>query len=430
MSEVALDAKAVERTTMRRITLRLLPLLMVCYFVAYLDRANLGFAALHMNKDLGLSATAYGWGASVFFVSYFLFEVPSNLVLERVGARRWIAFLMLTWGLISAAMALVSGPTSFYVVRFLLGMAEAGFFPGVILYLTYWFPRAHRARIVSFFMVAQPLSLFAGSPLSGALLGLDKLLGLTGWQWLFIIEALPAVLFAGVFLSFIPDRPKDAAWLPERERDWLETQLSLDGSATNAKPRLWEIMKHPRVLLLGLIYSGSVLTEYGLAYWQPTMIKAYGLSDWNTGVLSAIPYAMAAMAMIAWGTHSDRKRERVWHVAIPLFMAGLGLAGCLFLTSLPGILIALCVTLIGCFSIKPPFWAFATERLPAGFSAAAVAQINSMAIITALFGPLFIGWMRDITGNYVMALVPLLVLAAISGTCALLLGKSPAQKLA
>jgi ACS family tartrate transporter-like MFS transporter len=424
MSAESLTKGAIEKQTIRRVTLRILPFLMVCYFVAYLDRANLGFAALTMNKDIGLSATAYGWGASIFFVSYFLFEVPSNLVLERVGARRWIAFLMVSWGLISAAMALVVDTSSFYVVRFLLGMAEAGFFPGVILYLTYWFPRAHRARIVSYFMVAQPLSLFAGSPLSGALLGLDSLWGLHGWQWLFIVEAMPAIILGFVFLLWIADKPSDAAWLPENEKVWLERQLVADGSTTKEKPALWEIMKHPKVLLFGLIYSGSVLTEYGLAYWQPTMIKAYGLSNWNTGLLNAVPYALAATGMILWGTHSDRKQERMWHVALPLFLAGTGLTGCLFLPSLPLTLIALCMTLVGCFSIKPPFWAFVTERLPAGFSAAAVAQINSMAIITALLGPLFIGWMRDKTGDFTLALIPLLVLAFISGTVALLM-RSP-----
>jgi MFS transporter, ACS family, tartrate transporter len=424
------SAAAIERRTIKRLTLRLVPFLMVCYFVAYLDRANLGFAALHMNKELGLSATAYGWGATIFFVSYFLLEVPSNLVLERVGARRWLSFLMVSWGLVSAAMMLVVGPKSFYVVRFLLGAAEAGFFPGVILYLTYWFPQRHRARIVSFFIVAQPLSLFVGSPLSGAILGLDGWIGLSGWQWLFVIEAAPAILLAGAFLTIMPDRPSQATWLPAEERKWLADELVSEGTRTSTKPTLREIMKHPPVLMFGLIYSGSVLTEYGLAYWQPTMIKAYDLSDWNTGILNAVPYLIAAMSMILWGIHSDGKRERVWHVALPLFLAGTGLAGCIFLSSLPLILIALCCTLAGCFSIKPPFWAFVTERLPAGFNAAAVAQINSMAIVTALFGPLFIGWMRDVTGNFIIPLLPLLVLAALSGLYALAMGKAYSPKIA
>src|SRR5581483_3943967 len=420
--------RSIEQATIKRITLRLLPFLMLCYFVAYLDRANLGFAALQMNKDLGLSSTAYGWGASIFFVGYFLFEVPSNLVLERVGARRWIAFLMLSWGLISAAMCLVTGPISFYIVRFLLGVAEAGFFPGVILYLTYWFPRSHRARIVSFFMVAQPLSLFAGSPISGALLGLDSLHGLHGWQWLFIVEGLPAALLAVLFVTWIPNKPEDAKWLREEERGWLNQALIADGSTTAEKPALWEIMKHPKVLLLGLIYAGSVMTEYGLAYWQPTMIKAYGLNNLNTGLLNAIPYALAAIVMILWGTHSDRKQERKWHVALPLLVAATGLTGCIFLSSLPLVLVALCITRVGCFSIKPPFWAFATEALPPGFSATAVAQINSMAIITALVGPWFLGWIRDKTGSFTLGLVPLLAFAFTAGITALLTGQRAAKR--
>ncbi|RTL47864.1 MAG: MFS transporter [Bradyrhizobiaceae bacterium] len=414
----------VRATTLKKVTVRIIPFFMVCYLFAYVDRTNMGFAALQMNADLSISATVYGWAASIFFMSYLLFEVPSNLILERVGARRWISFLMVVWGIISASMAFVVGPKSLYLVRFLLGMTEAGFFPGVILYLTYWFPRADRAKIIGMFLIAQPLSGFIGSPLSGALLGLDGWLGMRGWQWMFILEALPATLLGLVVLWWITDKPAQATWLKTEQRDWLVKQMEKeDRIASTGHVPLLQIMKDPRVLLLGLIYSGAVMAEYGLIFWIPQMIKEFGLTNFKTGLLGSLPYAAAIVAMLIWGFHSDKTKERKIHVAIPLLMAAVGLAVCITSGSLTPTMIALCLTLVGCFSVKPPFWAMATENLPTGFVATAIAQINSMAIFSALIGPFLIGWVKDNTGSYAMALIPLIVLALIGFVTIFLLPK-------
>lgn len=410
--------------TLRKVTLRIVPFFMVCYLFAYIDRTNMGFAALEMNADLSISATIYGWAASIFFISYLAFEVPSNLILERVGARRWISCLMIVWGIISASMAFIAGPKSLYLVRFLLGMTEAGFFPGVILYLTYWFPRADRAKIIGMFLIAQPLSGFIGSPLSGALLGLDGWLGMRGWQWMFILEALPATLLGLVVLWWVTDKPAHATWLNAEQRNWLVGQMEReDKIASTGHVSLLQIMKDRRVLLLGLIYSGAVMAEYGLIFWLPQMIKEFGLTNFKTGLLGSLPYAAAIVAMLVWGFHSDKTGERKMHVALPLLFAAVGLIVCISSDSLIPTMIALCLTLAGCFSVKPPFWAMATESLPTGFVAAAIAQINSMAIFSALIGPFLIGWVKDKTGSYVMALIPLIVLALIGFVTIFLLPK-------
>lgn len=414
----------IHASTLRRVTIRIIPFFMVCYLFAYIDRTNLGFAALQMNADLSISATVYGTAVSMFFVSYMLFEVPSNLMLERIGAKRWIASLMIIWGLISISMAFVTGPVSLYLVRFLLGMAEAGFFPGVILYLTYWIPRADRAKIIGMFLIAQPLSGFIGSPLSGALLGLDGWHGLRGWQWLFILEALPATLLGFVFLSFISDKPAQAAWLSDEQRNWLVNKIAQeDKVASAAHAPLWHMLKDRRVLTLGLVYAGAVMAEYGLIFWLPQMIKEFGLTNFKTGILGALPYLAAMVVMLLWGFHSDKTKERTLHVAIPLLCAATGLCVCIVSTDLTVTMAALCVALVGCFSVKPPFWAMTTERLPTGFVATAIAQINSMAIFSSMIGSPMIGWVKDQTGSYGLALIPLIVLAVIAFVVTLLLPK-------
>ncbi len=421
-----MDEAALERSAMRRVTWRLVPFLIVCYFVAFLDRVNVGFAALQMNQDLGFSATVYGWGAGIFFLGYFLFEVPSNILLERVGARRWIARIMVTWGVVSAGMALVTGTWSFMGLRFLLGAMEAGFFPGIILYLTYWFPSEHRAKVVGIFMVAIPISSLLGSPVSGAILGMNGVLGLRGWQWLFILEAVPSVLLGFAVLAWLPDRPAAARWLPDAERDWLRRRLDAEHkrTATAHKVPLRQVLSQRKVLLLALVYAGSVASNYGLTLWQPQIIKSFGLTDGQTGLLNSVPFAFGCVAMIWWGWRSDRKRERLWHTAVPLFVCAAGLAACVaFAASLLPTVLALCVTLLGVYAVKGPFWATATEVLPAATAAAGIAAVNSVGNLAGFVGPFLIGAIKDATGSFALGLLPLIAFAVVAGFVVLAMGK-------
>ncbi len=295
---------------MRQVALRIVPFLTICYFISFVDRVNLGFAALQMVGDLRLSSTVFGLGGGLFFVSYFFCEVPSNLLLEKFGARRWIARIMITWGFLAAAMALVKGPHSFYAIRLLLGAAEAGFFPGVILYLSYWFPAEYRARIIGWFTVAIPVSSFLGSPISAALLGINGWLGLRGWQWMFILEGAPAVLLGLACLAVLSDRPADAKWLAADQRKWLASKL--DAEARHARPvgrlSVWQILWNKQILALSLVLAGSTAVSSGLQLWQPQIIKSYGLTNLQTGLLNSIPFALAAVIMVWWGARSGPKR--------------------------------------------------------------------------------------------------------------------------
>ena len=426
---VLLDEAALERSAVRRVTLRLVPFLIVCYFVAFLDRVNVGFAALQMNKDLGFSPIVYGWGAGIFFFGYFLFEVPSNIALERVGARRWIARIMVSWGVVSAGTALVTGTWSFMALRFLLGAMEAGFFPGIILYLTYWFPSEHRAKVVGIFMVAIPISSLLGSPVSGLVLGMNDTLGLRGWQWLFILEAVPSVLLGLAVLRWLPDRPAAARWLPEAERDWLRRRLDAERERTAAAPAqsLWQVLSQRKVLLLALVYAGSVASNYGLTLWQPQIIKSFGLTDFETGLLNSVPFAFGCVAMVWWGRRSDRKRERLWHTALPLFTCAAGLVGCVaFAASLVPTVLALCVTLLGVYAVKGPFWATSTEVLPPATAAAGIAAINSVGNLAGFVGPFLIGAIKDATGSFALGLLPLIAFAVVAGFVGLAMGRRPA----
>jgi ACS family tartrate transporter-like MFS transporter len=421
-----MDDTLMERAVMKRVTARIVPFLMLCYFVAFLDRVNVGFAGAEMRHDLNLSATVFGFGAGVFFLAYFIFEVPSNLLMERFGARRWLARIMVTWGMVAAAMALVTGEWSFYSLRALLGLAEAGFFPGVILYLTYWFPRAYRARVVGIFMVAIPVSTFLGSPVSGAILDVNGFLGLHGWQWLFILEAVPAILLGVMVLIWLPDRPKHAKWLEPAQREWLETKLEAERRVSDAGPKqsIWQIVTHKRVMALALIYAGSVATNYGLSFWQPQMIKAFGMDNFHAGLINAIPFFVGSIAMILWGRRSDRVGERVWHTAAALFVSAAGLAACLWITALVPTVIALSVALIGCYALKGPFWALSTEFLAAGSAAAGIAQINAIGNLAGFVGPFLLGWIKDMTGSYTLGMLPMILLAVIGGIVVLAMGRT------
>lgn len=416
---------SVEATTMRRIALRIVPFLMVCYFVSFVDRVNVGFAALDMVKDLNLSPAVFGLGGGIFFISYFLCEVPSNLLLERVGARRWIARIMITWGIVAAAMAAVDGPRSFYLMRFLLGAAEAGFFPGVILYLTYWFPADYRARIIGMFTVAIPVSSFLGSPISAALLGTDGWLGLRGWQWMFILEAAPAILLGLTCLVFLQDGPSDAGWIKPDQRAWLAEKLQRERDRPRTVERLglWRVLCNKHVLVLAVVLAGSTATSSGLQLWQPQIIKSFGLTNMETGFLNAIPFAFASVIMILWGRRSDRTGERIMHTALPLMLTAVSLASTPFVHSLYLTILVLCFAVIGIYAIKGPAWALSTEWLSAGTAAAGLAQINALSNLAG-FGTIYLlGLIRNTTGSFSLALLPLAGLAAAASLVILVIGR-------
>ena len=317
-----------ETRVMRRISFRIVPFIMLLYFIAFIDRVNIGFAALTMNKDLGFSPAVFGLGAGIFFVGYFLFEVPSNLILNKVGARLWIARVMITWGIVSALFAFIQGETSFLILRFLLGVAEAGFFPGIILYLSFWFPARYRAGVVSLFMAAAPISVVLGSPLSSALLEMDGLLGLRGWQWMFILEAIPAFLLGFVVLGYMTDKPEKATWLKDDEREWLVNEMAAEHAAKagTASHSIWRGLADLRVLALSLIYFGTSAGLYTLGIWAPQIIKEFGLSSLQVGFLNAVPPTVAVVAMVLWARHSDKTNERTWHVVGACIAAAVGLA--------------------------------------------------------------------------------------------------------
>jgi len=415
-----------EATIIRKLTLRLVPFLMVCYFVSFVDRVNLGFAALQMVRDLKLSSTVFGLGGGIFFLSYFLFEVPSNLMLARVGARLWIARIMVTWGLLAMAMSLVTGPQSLFAMRFVLGAAEAGFFPGVMLYLTYWFPSSYRARIIALFTVAIPVSGFLGSPISAALLGLDGWLGLRGWQWMFIIEGMPAVVLGVVCLFVLTDRPAHAKWLSPDERGWLQQRLA-DDSRPRARLKegsLWQVLFNRNVLILSLVLAGSTAVSSGVQLWQPQIIQSYGLTNMQTGLLNSIPFALASIVMILWGRHSDLKSERVWHAAIPLMLAAVSFACAIVFNALTPIVVLLCLAAIGIYAGKGPAWAVSTEWLSASTAPAGLAQINAISNLAG-FGTTFaMGAIRDATGRFSLSLVPLVALSASAAVAILWIGYS------
>ena len=413
MHPASASISSVEKTTMRRVTLRLLPFLMICYFFALLDRVNVGFAALQMNKDLGLSAAAFGLGSSLFFVGYFLLEIPSNLALEKFGARRWIARIMITWGLISACMALVVGPYSFYAMRLLLGAAEAGFFPGVVLFLTYWFPAAYRARIIAIFMVSIPVASFIGSPVSALLLELNGLLGLKGWQWLFLLEAIPTVLLGAACLWILTDRPDRAKWLTAEQRAWLAGRIEEDGARKSAIGHLsvWQLLRNRHFLVMAMVCAGASATGSALAIWQPQLLKTFGLTNLQTGFLNSVPYGIASVLMVLWGRHSDRTGERRWHTALALLLIAGGLSSLAFTQSMlaPTVMLLSCA-LIGAYSFKGPFWALSSTWMSPKTAAAGLAGINAIANLVGGGAISLVGWIKDSTGSFSLALLPMVAL--------------------
>ncbi|WGS48099.1 MFS transporter [Paraburkholderia sp. D15] len=401
----------IEARTMKSVTVRLVPFLMLCYFVAYLDRVNVGFAALQMNKALGFSASAFGFGAGIFFIAYFFFEVPSNLLLEKFGARRWIARIMFTWGILAGAMAFIpnlahftglSAAHVFYGLRILLGVAEAGFFPGIIFLLTLWFPAAYRGRVVGYFMAAIPLSTVIGGPISGALLSLDGRGGLAGWQWLYLIEALPALLLSVAVLFYLTDKPADAAWLPADERDWLMARQQQERAHREAVRHfsVRQALFNPRVLAVALIYFGANATNYGLSFFLPQIVKAFGLTNLQTGFVTSLPYVVGVISMVFWGRHSDRKLERKRHVAIALLVAAGGIAAAAGLDNPVQKMIALSIAGFGIFGCLPVIWTLPASFLSGAAAAGGIAAINSLGNLAGFFGPYAMGWIKDSTGGF------------------------------
>jgi ACS family tartrate transporter-like MFS transporter len=410
---------AAEEKLYRKVSRRIIPLMIVLYLISFLDRVNIGFAALTMNQDLGFTASIYGWGAGIFFFGYFLFEVPSNIILEKIGARIWICRIMLTWGIVSAAMALVQGVASFYALRFLLGVAEAGFLPGMILYLTYWFPASRRARFIALFMAAVPLASVIGAPVSGWILGIHGFLGLTGWQWLFIIEGVPACILGLLVLALLPDGPRDAKFLTAEERETIAGLLARDRAA-NPYVRhhaLLPALLDRRVLLLSLVYFGIVIGLYGIGLWLPQIVKAMGFSNEAVGLIVALPYLASAAAMIAWGRRSDRRNERTWHVALPCLVSAAGFLASIWLSSSVLQLGALGVAAIGIYAALGPFWATPPLFLGSTAAAGGIALINSLGNLGGFFGPTIVGFTRDATGSFAAGIAVLagaLIVAALT----------------
>jgi ACS family tartrate transporter-like MFS transporter len=407
----------VEQSTMRKVYWRLLPLAILTYFLCYLDRINVGFAALTMNKDLGLDAATYGLAAGTFFWGYFLFEVPSNMILEKVGARIWIARIMVSWGILSGATAFCVGPWSFLTMRFLLGLAEAGLFPGMILFFTYWFPDWHRARIVSGFMVALPLAVAAGSPVSTAILGgFDGVLGLAGWKWMFISEAVPTVLVGIFILFFVTDRPHLAHWLGEDERDWLIATLETERSLVEAKRKvsLWQSFWDSKVLLLTLNYFGIVGASVGMLLFVPQIVKQLGLTNMQVGWVSMIPYLCGAVAMLVWGWYSDRTGERRWNLfgACITATAGLIIAGQTVGTVWA--LVGMSIAAIGFYGSKGPFWTMPSMILTGTAAASGIAWINAIGNLGGFFGPSVVGWAKEYTGSFAGGLYALAGFSLVS----------------
>ncbi|MGJ0396737.1 MAG: MFS transporter [Methylocystis sp.] len=385
---------------------RLVPFLVTAFIVAYLDRVNIGFAALTMNGELGFTPEFFGWGAGVFFIGYCLFEAPSNYIMHRVGARMWIARIMVSWGLVSALTAFIWNEASFVVLRLLLGVMEAGFAPGVILYLTYWIPAAQRARVLAGFLIAVPVSSAIGSPISGFILAaMDGVGGISGWRWLFLMEALPSVLLGIVCVFYLPDGPDSAKWLTSGEKASLRAALESDAGRDHGDH--WRALTDKRVLILGVAYFGIVIALYGLSFWLPQIIKAFGYGVIATSLLASIPYICAALAMWAWSRSSDRRRETVGHTALAAVVGAIGLACAAYAPTPLLSMIALSVAAIGAIAALPTFWSFATLALGSGDGVVGVAVINSIGNVSGFAGPYLVGLIKGATGEFSDALLAL-----------------------
>lgn len=398
------DAPGVEASTIAAVSRRLIPFLFVLFVVNFLDRVNVGFAALQMNADLNFTPEVFGLGVGLFFVAYVAFEIPSNLILQRVGARLWIARIMVTWGLASAAMAFVSGPRSFYLLRFLLGLAEAGFVPGVLLYLGQWFPEKARAAAVAKFMTASAVSIAIGAPVSGAVMSLGGFLGLAGWQWMFLLEGVPAALLGLAVLAVLPDRPADAAWLDAGQRAWLASTLRREAAAKRAGGGLHGIgpaLASPAVWLIGAIYFCIGIGFYGVSLWLPQILRQMsGLPPFGVGLLTTLPFLSAAAAMVANGRHSDRTGERRWHLAVSCLLGAAGFGAGAMAASPAAAFGGICLGAAGLWGGIGVFWSLPMAALGGTAAAAGIALVNAVGNVGGFVGPTVIGWLRARTPGF------------------------------
>jgi D-galactonate transporter len=432
MAEVDAATDPVVEGAVRKATRRLLPFLGLCYLLNYVDRVNVGFAALKMNPDLGLSAAAYGLGAGLFFIGYFFFEVPSNVILHRVGARIWIARIMITWGVVASATAFVQGEVSFYIVRFLLGIAEAGFFPGIILYLTYWFPRAQRAKVVALFFLAVPLSSVLGAPISTLLIqNGDGLLGFdAGWLFMFFVEGIPALLMGVLVLVLLPDRPTRARWLTGAEQQALERRIAdEDAAQVPQETGLLAGLRDRRVVALSVIYFGVVFGLYVLAFFLPQVVsdlqEQFGVrfSLVDIGLITAVPYVVASVVMVLNARHSDRTGERRLHVAVPAFLGAAGVAVALYLDSPYLVMAAMTLCAVGVYSAIPVIWQLPSAFLTGVGAAAGIALINSFGNLSGFVGPYLTGWLQDVTGSFRAGMFVVAAFMVLAGVIVLLVGR-------
>jgi ACS family tartrate transporter-like MFS transporter len=399
---------------------RLIPVMALMYVVSFLDRSNISFAALTMNHDLGFSPQVYGLGAGIFFWGYFLFEVPSNLMLEKVGARVWMCRIMVTWGLLSMACAFVQGPVSFVILRFILGAAEAGLYPGMILYMTYWFPQATRARFIALFLAAVPASSVIGGPISGWLLGFEGVLH--GWQWMLLLEGLPAVLLGIAVLVLLPDRPATTTWLTAREKEILLARLAAE--PPGGLHGFWEMLADKRIWIFMIPDFGIVIGLYGMGLWMPQMIKGLGFSNQQTGFVVALPYLVSMVAMVLAGLSSDQRGERVGHVAGAAFAGALGLLGAVLLHNPILIILSFCVAASGIYAALAVFWTLPTAILRGLAAAGGLALLNSVANLGGFFGPYVMGWAKEQTGDYTLGMEVLAAFLVLAGVSVILIGRS------
>ena len=419
-----------EPAVLSRLIWRLMPFLFLLYIVAYLDRINVSFGVLQMRTQLHLSDRVYGRAAGIFFAGYFFFQLPSNLILEKVGVRRWISGLMILWGVISCLMIFIRGPVSFYSMRFLLGAAEAGFFPGMILYMKRWFPARSRARAVAWFMTANPIAGIVGSPISGGLLNLHGA-GFSGWQWMFLMEGLPAIVLGAIVFSILPDTPHEAAWLKGDERAWLLETLEAERQAEKpvTQGSFWRVLVSPTIWMLSLVYFGVSTTMYGVTLWLPTVIRALsGLSYFWTGVVAILPFLLTVIAMVWVGMRSDQSGERRWHTAVPAFVAATSLVVAGYGASTIVVVSAIALGLAGAESMCGPFWAMATSRMDGLSAAAGIAVINSLANLGGYYGPDIIGLFRTANGGFRGGLFAIAATVALSGLTALVVGRNTLPK--
>ncbi|KVD49797.1 hypothetical protein WS61_04325 [Burkholderia sp. ABCPW 11] len=405
---------SIEQRAVRKAAWRFIPLLALAYFFNYLDRTSVGFAALTMNRDLGLTATQFGWGAGIMFAGYCVFEVPSNLALYRFGARRWLARIMITWGLMAAATALATGPTSFYAIRLLLGIGEAGFFPGVIFFLAVWFPASYRTRVLAWFTVSTPLSSLIGGPLSTWLLQLDGTLGLAGWKWMFIVEGLPACALGFLVLKLLSDSPANAAWLSDDERAALQRAFERDGAAAGRKKRFGVALRDVRVYVLALISFGFTMGSYGIGIWLPQMLKAHGMSTMQTGWLSAVPYFFATVALLGWAKRVDRRGRPIANLAIGLCIGAVALGVSTHFVTLGPALVGITLALIGTIAGRTIFYTLPSHFLSGQAAAGGLALINSIGALGGFAGPYLVGYLKDSFGTFTAGMLGLAIVLAIT----------------